>query len=129
MEELTFSRKRFEEKYLKPFQDIDYVFWPEKGFIVWRNGTGGNAELLHIRSFKFKKGYARQLIAEMVRRLSEKPPYFSVFGFGLSNRIELKEIYSRLGFNVTENMIPPYKKSQSFIFWQDFEKLKEKYSQ
>lgn len=127
MEEKVFTFEEFEKKYLKPFQGLHYVFWPDKGYIVWRTSSGENAELLHIRSFKFGKGFARELLKEMVRQLQETPPYYSVFGFALSDKPELKEIYKRLGFKVTEDLEPPYKSSQSFIFWQDFETLKKKY--
>lgn len=129
MEEKVFDFAEFEKKYLEPFRELHYVFWPEKGFIVWRLATGENVELLHLRSFKFGRGYAKELIAEMVKQLEKNPPYYSVFGFSLNNRPELKEIYKRLGFNTTEDIEPPYKGSRSVIFWQDFQTLKDKYSE
>jgi len=127
MEEKAYDLTEFEKKYLEPFRELQYVFWPEKGFIVWRTATGENTELLHLRSFKFGQGYAKELIAEMIKQLEKKPPYYSVFGFGLSNRPELKEIYRHLGFETTEDLEPPYKNGKSMIFWQDFEVLKKKY--
>lgn len=117
----------FEKKYLGPFAGLEYVFWPDKGFVVWRAGTGGNSELLHIMTFVRGKGYAKELVREMLRRLIPNPPYYSVFGFALSSRIELKGIYASLGFLTTEDIPAPYKGGPAFIFHQSYEKLKKTY--
>ncbi len=115
--------EEFQEKYLTPFEGLRYIFWPEKGFIVWRPATGNNIELLHIMTFEHGKGYARELVNQMVRDLETTPPYFSVFGFSLSSRTNLKDIYRRLGFNITEDIPAPYKGGPSFIFWQSYDVL------
>jgi ribosomal protein S18 acetylase RimI-like enzyme len=120
--------QEFLTKYVERFRDLKYVFWPDKGFIVWRVSTGENVELLHIRTFVRGKGYSRELIREMVLRLKEDPPYYSIFGFALSSRTELKAIYQSLGFNISEDIVPPYKGGNSFIFWQDYKVLKKQYS-
>lgn len=117
----------FLERYIRKYEHLRWVFWPEKGFIVWRMGTGGNAELLHITSFKQGRGYGRELVGEMVRQLQENPPYYSVFGFSLSSRVYLKRVYQHLGFNITDDIIAPYKGGHSFIFYQDYEILKKSY--
>ncbi len=125
-EAITFSE--FKKKYLEMYENLSYEFWPNKGFIVWRMSTGENAELLHVRVFVKRKGYATELVRTMIQRLAEeRPPYFSVFGFALSSRTDLKEIYTHLGFKITENILPPYKGGESFIFWQTFEELKNRY--
>lgn len=124
---LKVTYKEFLSKYIEKFRDIDFIYWPEKGFIVWRLGTGGNMELLHIRTFIPKKGYAKELIGAMVKKIQNKPPYYSIFGFALSSRENLKEIYRQLGFNVTPDIAGPYKTSPSFLFYQSYEELKKKY--
>lgn len=121
---MTFEE--FSKKYLEKFRELKYIFEPEKGFIVWRVGTGENIELLHLRTFYQGKGYARELIGKMIRQLEKNPPYHTIFGFALASRSNLKEIYIKLGFNVTEEIPVPYKEP-SFIFWQEYVKLKEKY--
>ena len=117
---LKISYKDFINKYVKKFQNIDFIYLPEKGFIVWRLGTGENVELLHIRTFIHKKGYARKLIKEMIKKLKKNPPYYSIFGFALSSRKNLKKIYQRLGFKVTPNISGPYKKGLSFLFYSNY---------
>jgi ribosomal protein S18 acetylase RimI-like enzyme len=114
----------FQRKYLTPYERLDHIFKPDKGFIVWRPATGNNVELLHIMTFQQRKGYARELVGQMVRELEASPPYFSIFGFALSSRTHLKDIYRRLGFNVTEDIPAPYKDGPSFIFWQSYEALR-----
>lgn len=113
----------FQEKYLTPYEGLKHIFWPKKGFIVWRPATGNNIELLHIMTFERGKGYARELVDQMLQELEATPPYFSIFGFALSSRAGLKDIYRRLGFNVTEDIPAPYKDGPSFIFWQSYEVL------
>jgi hypothetical protein len=117
----------FISKYIKKFENINFIYWPKKGFIVWRMGTGENIELLHIKTFIPKKGLAKELIREMIKKLEKTPPYYSIFGFGLSSRENLKDIYQKLGFNVTPDMPGPYKTSLSFLFYQNYENLKKKY--
>ena len=121
------DRQAFLEKYIDKFKKLNFVFWPDKGFIVWRVSTGENAELLHIRTFVQGRGYSKELVREMVRRLQENPPFYSVFGFALASRTDLKKIYKRLGFNITDDMPAPYKGGPSFVFYQDYETLKKRY--
>lgn len=125
--ELKINYDDFINKYIEKFKGVDFIYWPEKGFIVWRQGTGENIELLHIRTFVQKNGFAKELIAEMIKKIQKNPPYYSIFGFGLSSRKDLKIIYQRLGFNVTPDMSGPYKSSLSFLFYQSYENLKKKY--
>lgn len=113
----------FQKKYLTPYEGLKHIFWPEKGFIVWRPATGNNVELLHIMTFERGNGYAQELVDQMLQELEATPPYFSIFGFALSSRANLKDIYRRLGFNVTDDIPAPYKDGPSFIFWQSYEVL------
>ena len=111
-------------KYLLPYSGVSYLYDKDKGYIVWRRGTGDNVELLHIRTFEHRKGYAKELVKAMLNQLVYKPPYYSVFGFGIL-RGELDEIYMALGFRVIP--IPGPTKSEGILFWQSFEKLRAKY--
>ena len=58
-------KEDFLKKYIEPFTPLHYVYWPDKGFIVWRASTGENAELLHIHTFVRGKGYSKELVKEM----------------------------------------------------------------
>ncbi|MEK7635650.1 MAG: hypothetical protein AAB405_01005 [Patescibacteria group bacterium] len=119
----------FLKKYILPFIRIHYIFWPAKGFIVWRKCTGENIELLHIKTFKHNKGYAKELIKEMIKKIQKNLPYYSISGFSLAtpDRIYLKEVYKKLGFEVSDDIPGPYKDGPSFLFYQSYEKLKKKY--
>ncbi len=115
--------EEFLAKYVKPYDDLRYAYWPNKGFIVWRLSTGENAELLHIKTFVRGKGYSKELVKAMLDGLRKTPPFFSVFGFALASRTDLREIYQHLGFHTTEDIPAPYKGGPSFIFYRSYEEL------
>lgn len=112
------TKSQFLTKYIKPYPGAEYIYTP-KGYIVWRTGTGGNVELLHIRSFFPKHGYGRVLIAEMLKRIQ---PYHSVFGFCF---FENMGFYLKCGFHV-EPIPLVYKSGQAAFFVQEYKKLKKK---
>lgn len=122
-----YDLEQFKAKYVKPYDALEYVFWPEKGYVVWRPGSGNNTELLHIRTFVNGKGYSKELIREMLSQLKANPPFFSVFGFALSNRSELKAIYQALGFNISPDIEGMYKGGPMFMFSQSYQQLCRKY--
>lgn len=121
--------KEFKKKYIKKFKGLNFIYWQDKGYIVWRIGTGENAELLHIRTFINNKGYAKELIRAMIEKLDKNQPYFSVFGFSLvsEKRKYLKEIWQKLGFNISNEIKGIYKGGPVIIFYQNFKILKKKY--
>lgn len=108
----------FLDKYHKPYRGLGHIFWPDKGFIVWRLGTGQNTELLHIRSFVPRQGYGKELLKEMLRQIN---PYYSVFGFGLQSR-SVEGFYQKMGFRIIP--MPGPTKDEGILFWQSFEKLR-----
>ena len=116
----------FREKYIDKFQDLYFIFEPDVGYIVWRFGTGENVELLHIRAFTTGKGDGPRLIKMMLEKLKENPPYFSVFGFLLDENIPMKKVYNKMGFNLVEGLVGPYKHGKSCLMWQDYKVLCEK---
>lgn len=116
MKWLTFANKN-----LLPFSTLEHIF-DERGYIVWRVGTGGNVELLHIRSLK--KGKGKELVRDMLSVLKDNKPYYSVFGFCLASNKKAIRFYTKLGFTL-EKLQGPYKKDSSVFFWQDYKKLYE----
>ena len=115
----------FNKKYIKPFIGLNYIFDKEKGYIVWREGTGNNIELLHLRAFKLRNGFGTELVKRMLFQLKKKPPYFSVFGFMLASNKAVINLYKKLGFQTTivSNL---YKGGDAMIFTQSYEVLCQK---
>jgi GNAT superfamily N-acetyltransferase len=111
----------FKEKYIKPFGTAQYI-WAKDGYIVWRNGTGMNVELLHIRAFVKRKGIGTKLFRLMLEKLKENPPYYSVYGFSVGVKRGAVSFYRHLGFH-TEVLSGPYKKGESVLFYQSYKKL------
>lgn len=112
-------------KYIKPYSKPTYFYSKERGFIVWRLGTGSNVELLHIRSSSQRKGHGRSLLYHMLDSLKlEMTPYHSVFGFTRVSNDRAKEFYEAMGFNL-QLVNGLYKDGQALMFWQEFTKLLE----
>ena len=115
--------------YVEPFERVYHHYSPEKGFIVWRFGTGRNIELLHIRSFALRKGFGRQLMYKMLDALVDSPPYFSVFGFTRVSNERAAGFYEALGFNL-QPIKGLYADGEAMMFWQSYEvllKLRQKH--
>lgn len=118
----------FLDDYIFPYDNIEYIYNPQKGFIVWRLGTGQNYELLHIKTFEKKKGYGKELVLGMLDRLRENPPYYSVFGFTRVNNYEAHAFYKALGFRI-ENVTGLYKHGECRLFWAPFNELINKHGE
>lgn len=114
----------FERRYVAPFGDVNYIFSEGRGFIVWRRGSGGNVELLHIKAFERGKGYGHELFREMMEQLACDPPRTSVFGFTWVGNDEAKAFYGGLGFNLQE-VDGIYDDGKAILFWQRFDLLCE----
>lgn len=112
----------FSQKYLFPFGTIRHYYSKDSGYIVWRLGTGENAELLHIRTFHKGRGYGRELVYHMLDQLSYNPPYYSVFGFTRTSNEEAQRFYGALGFNL--HLVDGlYAEGTAIMFWQSYERL------
>jgi len=112
----------FVVKYTLPYFGLQHLFNQSKGYIVWRLGTGGNVELLHIKAFKKRKGYGKELVKVMLLSLKKKPPYYSVFGFTKRNRPASLAFYRKLGFKLVKTT-GPYKDSSGVMFYQSYKVL------
>lgn len=114
----------FSNRCLTPFGKTPHIFIANKGYIVWRLGTGNNTELLHIRTFEKGRGYGRKLFYEMLDWLKKEPPYYSVFGFTRVGNTEARKFYGTLGFKLqlVEGL---YRDGMAIMFWQSYEKLLE----
>lgn len=120
------SLDTFVQDYLIPYQPLKYFYDGLRGFIVWRVGTGLNAELLHIRTTEERKGYGRQLFYHMLGCLeAEGPPYYSVYGFTRITNHRALEFYASLGFDI-QLLDGVYYDGEAAIFQQDFQVLLER---
>lgn len=109
------------EELIEPYRRLA---WHEDatGYIVWRRGTGGNVELLHIRTYEKGKGSGRQLVYRMLVRLRVDKPYHSVFGFTRVANDEAKAFYAALGFSLTE--VPGiYADRRAVLFFAPYDDL------
>lgn len=96
----------------KPFSFYDHVWAYQRcdslshsaGYIVWRLGTGGNAEVLHLKVYSEyrRQGHGRQLLRAMLAKLKEDPPYRTVYGFCLPDNEDAAAFYRKMGFTVSE---------------------------
>src|SRR5690242_7323706 len=97
------------------------VFYSETGYIAWRCSTGENYEILLIEVSEPRKGYGRNLVREMCRRIR---PYHSVFVFRRATNEVAGEFYRALGFK--EIAIPGlYKTEAAVLGVASYEVLKQ----
>lgn len=111
--------EEFIKELVQPFQKMDYIN-DERGYIVWRVGTGENVELLHIRVHDKRKGYGSQLINEMMDKLKQNPPYATVFGFTRTSNNEAHEFYKANGFTLTK-VDGVYKDGTAVLFSKNYD--------
>lgn len=119
------TRAEFIARYVVPFKGLEHVYQDGAGFIAWRRGTGDNVELLHIRTFESGKGHGRRLFYQMLDRLADRPPYYSIFGFTRVSNAEAQAFYGTLGFylQAVEGL---YAEGTAVMFWQSYIRLTEK---
>jgi GNAT superfamily N-acetyltransferase len=118
------TRGEFTARYIEPFTSVDYIY-DQRGFIVWRRGTGDNVELLHIRTFELRKGYGYDLVREMVERLKVNPPRHCVFGFTWAGNREASAFYGALGFTLCD-VSGVYANVETILFHQRWVDLCER---
>lgn len=92
------SRAEFDRRCLWPLAYSPHVYDPARGYVVWRPGTGGGVELLHLRAVVPGRGHGRSLVRTLVERLAADPPGRVVFGFALP---AAAGFYGKMGFALT----------------------------
>lgn len=90
------------KEHVDPYRKIGFATC-QGGWIIWRRGTGGNTELLHlhVEEGRRRQGVGRHLLRMMLRRLRKNPPYASVFGFTRVVNAEARAWYAEMGFALT----------------------------
>lgn len=109
-----------------PYCQIDYIN-DDDGHIVWRYGTGGNIELLHLKSVEPGQGSGKKLFVKMLQRLIQKPPYSTVFGFTRTCNVIAQSFYVSMGFTTTY-VTGVYGDGEAILFSAPFKVLKEKHN-
>lgn len=104
-----------------PFERVEF-YEAAHGYIVWRLGTGGNVELLHIKAEPRGRGHGRRLFYQMLERLRESPPYHSIYGFTRVSNEEARAFYGALGFCLQE-VAGVYADGRAVLFWAPYEVL------
>lgn len=108
-----------------PYSDV-HSYTTEDGCIVWRCGTGGNMELLHLQVHpdKLRQGIGSRLFKQMLKQLQHSPPYETVFGFTRSSNTNAQAFYGAMGFDLSY-VRGVYRDGNAVLFSQRYEKLKE----
>lgn len=93
-----------------------------EGYIVWRNASGDNCELLHLKVHVRGKGFGEMLFRKMLEELKIDPPYCTVFGFTRIGNFASQNFYTKMGFEFTK-VRGVYKEGGAVLFSQDYEFL------
>ena len=87
--------------HVDPYRKVGYIDGPD-GHLVWRTGTGGNVEVLHLRALSPGQGGGTRMLREMLSRLRTDPPYATVFGFTRITNHDARRFYLNSGVTLTE---------------------------
>lgn len=111
--------------HVEPYRRVDYLNYAGIGYLVWRVGTGGNVEILHLRIHKPGEGHGRRMLGAMLRCLSTSPPYATVFGFTRTGNTAAQAFYRDVGFTLTP-VYGVYDEGDAVVFSARYSKLLEK---
>lgn len=117
------------DEHISTYRPMYYVE-DERGYIVWRIGTGHNVELLHIRAKEPRRGYGTSLVVTMLRdveaeiaRTNQVP--HSVFGFTRQSNEAALAFYGSLGFTL-DPILDLYREGPAVLFSQEYARLRER---
>jgi hypothetical protein len=85
------------EEHIDPYDYISFIE-DERGYIVWRNSTGNNIELLHIECSIPRQGYGTSLLRDMLSKISTG---HVIYGFTRERLIHAQLFYQAKGFTLT----------------------------
>ena len=107
------------------YDHTGYVFYPERGYIVWRTGAGENIEILKVETAGRLVKAAPELLREMIRSLENDmmQPSHTVFAFNESSAIEC-DLYRSLRFrSVNTGVFGDI--NRAVLHWCDWHDLKD----
>lgn len=108
---------------VQPFDHCAWSYHRDRGYVVWRKGTGGNVELLHIRTFAPGQGHGRTLVYALLDRLKDDPPYHAVYGFTRTSNEDARKFYGALGFRLAPAVEGLYAAGGATLFWAPYREL------
>jgi ribosomal protein S18 acetylase RimI-like enzyme len=110
-------------RHVEVYRRVGYV-QDAAGYVVWRAGTGGNCELLHLKVREPGNGHGTRLLREMLARLRADPPYAAVFGFVRKSNTSARLFYQGRGFVLSE-VEGVYADGAAVVFSQRYDRLCE----
>lgn len=122
----VFDFNKFIGKFLgeqvDPFRRVEWHVDDDGGYVVWRRGTGGNCELLHLKAARPGLGSGGRLLRVMLQALAADPPYATVFGFTLPDNTAAHAFYEAMGFELN-TVKGVYQAGSAVLFSQTYEGL------
>ena len=112
-------------EHVEPYKHVDH-YQTDNGYIVWRLGTGGNYEILHLRANQPRKGTGRELLRVMLQRLHQTPPRTSIFGFTWLANTDAQAFYKAMGFDLSK-VRGLYTDGQAILFTAKYTDLWERH--
>ena len=118
---------KFLADYVDSFEGCHFIH-DDRGWIVWRWGTGRNVELLHLKTRARGRGHGRELIVDMLRKISDskRPPYATIFGFTRKSNDGAQGFYEAMGFTCTP-VLGVYADGEAILFSAPYVDLLEKH--
>lgn len=101
------------QKKLDVYRELSIFYSAETGYIVWREGTGNNLEILFIEGAG--KELCRIMVKEIIRQ--GKRPYNSVFAFRLGSNEIADKFYRKVGFQCVELGKSVYRDDTTALMW------------
>src|SRR2546422_498221 len=110
-----------QEKHVKPYNSTRSIKTAH-GYVVWRRGTGGNVEILHLRVYEdsLRKGHGRDLLKRMLTALRHAPPFCTIYGLSLPINESGHAFYRAMGF-VLSPVVGVYAAGSAVVFSADYE--------
>jgi len=116
----------FMERYITPFQGVEYIYDEKRGYVVWRASSGWNIEFLHLRAFKTGKGIGPQLIREMLLKLRTHKRFDTIFAFLRDTNEPMKKVCRKMGFTLYEGLENIYAGEKACLICGRYEEIMEK---
>ena len=107
---------------LSSYDGVDFVYYPNIGYIAWHQSTGDNIEVLFI---EVKPGYGGWIYNRMVKTLlgAGREPYHSVFCFWLKSNQAAAMFYKSMEWNQVDLGQSIYQNDETVLCWITWKNL------
>lgn len=112
-------------KKLLPYENLEYVYDPRVGYIVWHYSTGNNLEVLFIEAAVLGLGQGSELYRRMIQTLIDRGerPYHSIFGYRLASNSNAERFYGGLGWTQVNLGQSIYAGDETVLMWVTWEDI------